>query len=218
MSDKTNSTLPAESDAKQTGQVDENRRRLAKAGVVGSGIILTVASRSALGGWGVCTGSEITSGNLSKPGEANPCGCSPGYWGMSPNGIVTWNDLLGTLIPSTYAPTAIFNATFGVEFYKPWANVTLLQAAAQQKVDKIKISCPNGKTIAMHAVAALLNAAVYGDRYPTPYQSPSAVIGAFQTAFGMGGNCETLNGFKDAVDIYDSEGTWCFGDPHTKDT
>ncbi|MDP2787282.1 MAG: hypothetical protein Q8O79_04325 [Pseudomonadota bacterium] len=220
MSDKTNSTLPDELDAAKTGQVDESRRRLAKVGIAGSGVILTLASRSVLGGWGVCTGSEIMSGNLSKPGDANPCGCSPGYWGNQ-NGYATWMAQLGNLISSSHAPTALFNTVFGVTFFGPntgsalttyGPNVTLWQAVHDKQSTTPIITCKgNNQNAAFHAVAALMNASVYGSRYPVPagYQTPAGVINMFSAAAS---NC-TLEDFVTIVDIYGKvSDMWCFGD------
>lgn len=219
MDDKTKTTAREYDSDNQAVKVDETRRRMTKAGVAGSAVLLTLASRSVLGGdWGTCTGSEIASGNLSKPGKPNPCGCSPGYWGMAPVGINTWNELLaGGVIPAGYAPTALFNTVFGKTYYKADKNITLFQAASQYQGTAatgpiFEVTCQTKKQIAMHAVAALLNATVYGDRYPAPgYQTAADVISKFQTAFGIGnGNCVALNQFKDAVDQYGSD-TWCFG-------
>lgn len=62
-------------------RVDEGRRRLAKAGLGAGALIVTMASRSALG----CecrSPSGFTSGNLSQHGTPPPCnGRTPGYWG-----------------------------------------------------------------------------------------------------------------------------------------
>jgi len=211
MNNKTNSTLPPESDAAKPEQVDETRRRLGKVGVAGSGVILTLASRSVLGGWGTCTGSEIMSGNLSKPGEANPCGCSPGYWGNN-NGYATWTDQLGKLISNDHAPTDLFKDVF-VDYFVD-TNTTLLQAVRKEKEPKNLCGKSAGflQTAAFHAVAALLNASVYGSRYPVPlgYQTPSGVRTSFNNAVA---NC-TLETFVTAVDVYTSNGTWCFGDSH----
>lgn len=208
MNNKTNSALPPEPEAAKSEQVDEARRRLGKVGV-GSGVILTLASRSVLGGWGTCTGSEMMSGNLSRPGEANPCGCSPGYWGNN-NGYATWTGLGGTLISASHAPTALFKSVFNDYFVDP--NTTLLQAVRKEKTPKIFCGKSEGflKTAAFHAVAALMNASVYGSRYPTPYQTAGAVITAFNSAVS---GC-TLETFVGAVDVYTSSSTWCFGDSH----
>lgn len=222
MDNKTDSALPPEPKAIQAEPIDGTRRRLGKAGVAGSGVILTLASRSVLGGWGTCTGSEMMSGNLSRPGEANPCGCSPGYWGNN-NGSTTWTNLLGTLISSSHNKTALFNTVFGVAFFGPntgaaattyGPNVTLWQAVHDKQSTHPVISCNgntgNKQTAAFHAVAALMNASVYGSRYPAPYQTASAVISAFSNAAI---NC-TLTAFTDAVDVYDPQSTWCFGEQH----
>ncbi len=222
MSDETNSTLPTDPEAAKTVQVDEARRRLAKAGMVGSGVILTLASRSVLGGWGVCTGSEIMSGNLSKPGEANPCGCSPGYWGNL-NGQATWTDQLGKLISASHAQTSLFNTVFGVTFFGPntglalttyGTNVTLWQAVHDKQSTTPIIACSgslgNKQTAGFHAVAALMNASVYGSRYPVPagYQTPSGVITSFANAVTA---C-SLETFVSTVDVYGKvPDMWCFG-------
>lgn len=215
MSDKTNSTLPSETETDKAVQINESRRRMAKAGVVGSGVILTLASRSVLGGWGVCTGSEIMSGNLSKPGEANPCGCSPGYWGNI-NGYNTWMDQLGKLISSNHAPDKSFNTVFGVSFFKKNLDntaVTLLQAVRKEGIPKARCGKPEGdgslKTAAFHAVAALMNASVYGSRYPVPagYQTPTGIITNFLN-YVTACNLDT---FVRTVDVYTTSNMWCFG-------
>ncbi|MHB1083328.1 MAG: hypothetical protein ACYCZA_00590 [Thiobacillus sp.] len=221
MNNKTNSTLPPEPETAKPEQVDEARRRLGKVGVAGSGVILTLASRSVLGGWGTCTGSEMMSGNLSRPGEANYCGCSPGYWGNK-NGYATWTDQIGKLINSSHSPTSKFNTVFGVAFYGPntgsalttyGSKVTLWQAVHDKQSTNPIISCSgvNEQTAGFHAVAALMNASVYGSRYPTPYQTANAVITAFS---GAASNCALLGAFITKVDVYESNSTWCFGEKH----
>jgi hypothetical protein len=214
VSDETNSKLPPELAEVKIEQVDESRRRLAKVGVAGSGVILTLASRSALGGWGTCTGSEMMSGNLSRPGEANPCGCSPGYWGNR-NGRATWAAQTGKLINSNHSQTALFKDVFVEYFVDP--DTTLLQAVRKEKKPKDLCGKSEGflQTAAFHAVAALLNASVYGSRYPVPpgYQTPSGVINSFKSAVA---SCD-LETFVNTVDVYTSSSTWCFGDSHHGD-
>lgn len=202
----------------QQNPVDATRRRIARGGAAGAGVLISVASRSAFGtgvGWGTCTGSEMASGNLSREGAPKPCGCSPGFWGNS-NGTAIWKN--PDFIPLTYSQTQYFNSVFGVNFFKPSANVTLKSAI--DKTGKIYDKsmnggwCPTNKVSAMqevglHAVAALLNAQFYGSRYPViNMQSASAVISAFQTAFA--GGVSALETFKNTVDVYDS-GVWCNG-------
>lgn len=201
----------------QTEQVDAARRRLTRGGAAGAGVLLSVASRSAFGTstWGTCTGSEIASGNLSREGTPRPCGCSPGFWGNK-NGKKIWEN--PDLIPFIYAQGQYFNSVFGVPFFKPSKNETLRDGIDKTGViyDKSMTGgwCPtdkvnNMKTCAFHAVAALLNAQYYGNRYPVVgMQSPQAVIAAFQSAFS--GKVSGLEAFITKVDVYKS-GVWCEG-------
>lgn len=200
--------------------VDSTRRRLAGGGALGAGVLLSVASRSAFGTgtWGTCTGSEIASGNMSREGTPRPCGCSPGFWGNS-NGKRIWEN--PDLIPYIYAQGQVFNSVFGVNFFKPSKNETLREAIDKTGViyDKTMSGgwCPtnkvsNMKTCAFHAVAALLNAQYYGNRYPViGLQTPGAVISAFQSAFS--GGVSALESFITRVDVYQS-GVWCEGQDH----
>jgi len=65
--------------------VDQTRRRLTGAGLAGSGVLLTLASRPVLAQGGICLSpSGFQSGNLSRPNQGStPCtGRTPGYWGQ----------------------------------------------------------------------------------------------------------------------------------------
>lgn len=66
--------------------VDIARRDFTKSGLAVSGVLLTLASRSALGGNLVCNSpSGFLSGNTSVHGTPASCnGVSPGYWGTHP--------------------------------------------------------------------------------------------------------------------------------------
>lgn len=81
-----------------TQTVDESRRRFTKAGLAGSGVILTLASKQVIAGGtsAVCESpSGFSSINTSAPGKT-PYYCSgrtPGYWGTHPE---SW--------PSGYKP------------------------------------------------------------------------------------------------------------------
>ena len=79
----------------QSLAVDESRRRFSKSGLAVSGVMLTLASRPVLGGWGTCqTPSGFVSGNVSNHGTPTTCGGrTPGYWGNHPS---EW--------PSPYTP------------------------------------------------------------------------------------------------------------------
>lgn len=85
-------------DQEQTQNLDESRRRFTKAGLAGSGVILTLASKQVIAGGtsAVCESpSGFSSINTSAPGKT-PVYCSgrtPGYWGTHPE---SW--------PSGYKP------------------------------------------------------------------------------------------------------------------
>lgn len=223
MDKKQNTPLETEQNANGEKLVSESRRRFSKAGVASSGIILSISSRSALGGWGSCTRSEMISGNLSRPGSTNPCGCSPGY---VRNHESEWRLLiLDGLINSGYSPDASFDSVFmltGINGMKGMfdPDATLLQVAGKEK-NPIDCDATNFKgtaqNAAFHAVAALFNAAVYGTRYPAPYKTPGAVISAFNAAATtayVSCNKQAFEAFITEVDVYDSNSTWCFGDTH----
>ena len=197
----------------QTEQVDAARRRLTRGGAAGAGVLLSVASRSAFGTstWGTCTGSEIASGNLSREGTPRPCGCSPGFW-KGPQGKRLWAD--PNVFPLIYGKGQIFNSVFGVAYYKSSANVTLENAIdGTGMLGTWVTDATNMRTVAFHAVAALLNAYFYGSRYPaTGLQTPEAVIVAFQNAFNSYPRQSSLLAFKDRVDVYDTADIWCNGD------
>ena len=227
-----NSTTPSpdgnvDAAAGKPDSVDTSRRRFTKAGLAGSGVILSISSRSALGGWGTCTGSEMMSGNMSRQGTPNPCGCSPGYWGQH---LTEWNNLISQrLIATTYKPEADFDTVFGLAnlpngMFNPDAQLqyvaqrgTHLTIALPSACDPTKDNSDflgTARTATFHAVAALLNASVYGSRYPAPYQSPGAVINAFSIAASSAYascNKQPFENFINAVDVYGSQSTWCFG-------
>ena len=234
MNNKDNNSTTSSADgnvdvaAGTPGSVDTSRRRFTKVGLAGSGVILSISSRSALGGWGTCTGSEMMSGNMSRQGTPNPCGCSPGYWG---NHIPEWNKLITQgLINNIYKPDAYFDAVFGLGSLSMFTPDAQLQYVAQRGYS-LTIALPGAcdptknnndflgtaRTATFQAVAALLNASVYGSRYPTPYQSPSAVISAFASAANTAYatcNKQAFDNFITVVDVYGSQSTWCFGSQH----
>jgi hypothetical protein len=196
----------ANSDLPQDVTVDQSRRRLGALGVTGSAVLMSLSSKSAVAGWGSCTGSELASGNLSKAGTANPCGCSPGFW---------WNKNGETLrgsAPSllTYPFSLEFNTYFGRNFLAN-ANTTFQMCGpgANPATNPLyKKAAPT--STAMHAIAALLNAAYYGGRYPVlGLQTAAAVKTAFQLAYDNG----TLTDFVTRVDVYKT-GVWCNGADH----
>ncbi len=70
----------------QAPSVNAARRRFTQSGLAVSGVLLTLASRSALGGNLLCKSpSGFLSGNASAHGTPVTCaGRSPGYWGTHP--------------------------------------------------------------------------------------------------------------------------------------
>lgn len=191
--------------ATKLGGVDHGRRKLGTLGASGTAILLSLPSKSAVAGWGSCTGSELASGNLSKAGTANPCGCSPGFW---------WNEngaALRASAPSlaAYPFTTVFNTFFGRNFLV--TSTTTFQNCGPSSNPPNTKGAPS--STAMHAIAALLNAAYYGTRYPvTGMQTPAAVIAAFQAAFdSLASNA--LSTFVSTVDVYKA-GVWCNGNNH----
>lgn len=192
---------------------DQKRRKLTVLGAAGAGVMMSLSSRSALGATiGQC-GSESVSAAMSRHGEVTECGCSPGFWWRSPHGIVKWNN--HEIIPAIYGPDRPFDDVFGVDLFKPNKNRTLVElgpASGQFKDSDLNnqsiAACRNIHAILFHAVAALLNATFYGARYPSPYQTPGAVITAFQNAYISPDPCRALTAFKQQVDVYDN--LWCF--------
>lgn len=197
--------------------VNEGRRRLGKLGAGGTAAVLSVASRSAVAGWGACTGSELASGNLSRPGAANPCGCSPGFW-WNANGTALWDS--SPTLNLNFSRTKKFNTVFGRAFYTN-NNLTLANVGPMT-MNRNNFGA-NDNT-GMHAVAALLNAQYYGARYPVlGMQSAAAVIAAFQAAFDTATMTTSAQGKKAAfvdfvqkVDIYSrTTDLWCNGSPES---
>jgi hypothetical protein len=183
-----------------TTKVNQGRRKL---GTAGTAVLLTLPGRSAVAGWGTCTGSELASGNLSRTGTVNPCGCSPGFW-WNNNGTSLWTT--SPTLNINFPRTAKFNTVFGVNFYVD-PNVQLLAVGPSTNLpNKFGAAGNTG----MHAVAALLNAQFYGARYPVlGMQTASAVIAAFRAA------CidkNSLAAFVSKVDIYGKTADlWCNG-------
>lgn len=83
---KTKEQVDSEHTVEQGIVVDKSRRQFAKTGLAVSGVLLTLSSRSAVGGNFVCKSpSGFLSGNLSAHGTPVTCsGLSPGYWGTHP--------------------------------------------------------------------------------------------------------------------------------------
>lgn len=207
-----NQPQPQDTDVVQSGPLNPGRRRLGTLGAGGTAIALSVTSRSAVAGWGSCSKSELASGNLSRDmSEANPCGCSPGYW-WNTNGKTLWADPTVTAFAG-FRSSAMFNTVFGCAFLTPDKKLSDV-GPGTSPVN----ACGANANTAMHAVAALLNAAYYGNRFPVVgMTTPAAVITAFKNAFSAGTNSakrQALSDFVTKVDVYSSKPTWCQGKSH----
>ena len=153
---------------------------------------------------------------MSRHGEVADCGCSPGFWWRSPHGLVKWSNT--EIIPALYGPDQMFNTVFGRNFFIVDRALELLGPGPPSfDISDTNLQGLCGSTgnpggnlhaVVFHAIAALLNASFYGDRYPAPYKMPGAVIGAFQSAYDASNPCEQLDAFMVAVDVYN--GLWCF--------
>jgi len=192
-----------------TAGTSRTRRRLAAGGLVGTGVLMTMSSRSALGQVVGGCGSETASAALSRHGEVQECGCSPGFW-WNPNGQKVWSDHLEIYFPKTASFNTVFCSNLPLDV-KPFFvddGVTLLQARKDGgPYPDTNYKGGNIPAVGMHAVAALLNTQFYGDRYPAlpPFASANDVILAFQEALQLK---DGLEAFKARVDVYD--GLWCF--------
>ncbi|MDC8784868.1 hypothetical protein [Roseateles koreensis] len=193
--------------------VDQGRRRLGGAGTV---VLLTLPSRSVMAA-STCTASEIASGNLSRAAHANPCGCSPGFWGpQNQNGTALWTN--SPSLNSVYSKSMAFNTVFGVNFFNGTggSGIRLDQVFPGQTAGPGSgygnaFGVPDNT--AMQAVAALLNAKFYGSRYPVVgLQTATAVIAAFQAACANLSPKTALAAFVTQVDIYGhTANLWCNG-------
>ena len=186
--------------------VNRGRRRLGALGITGTAVALSVTSRSAVAGWGTCTGSELASGNLSRADTANPCGCSPGFW-WNKNGEALWSS--SPTLSLKFPRTEAFNTVFGVDFYKAKSDGTAVRLQDVGPSTKNDNKYGANDNTGMHAVAALLNAQYYGARYPVSgMQTAAAVKAAFQLAVTN----RTFTAFVSKVDIYSSTANlWCSG-------
>lgn len=193
-------------------KVNLSRRKLGLAGAAGTGLLMTVASRSAMAGANSC-GSEMASGNLSKVLTGNDCGCSPGFW-WNNNGTDKWTKY----IPQ-YPRTALFNSTFGVTYLAPDKALSLCGPNTTHTLVASLNSLGIPNNVVMHAVAALLNVTHFGAlRYPAnpAFTSPANVISEFQAAVSSAiasNNKNPLVAFKNRCDVY-AGATWCFGTAH----
>ena len=183
---------PSEPNAQDTRpQVDEQRRRLTKGGLVAPVVIGTLLSRPVLGAAPYnCTISGQISGNVSAHGPDQSCilGDAPSTWAA----LSTW--------PSPYTPGTQFNATTSYGAFanayrrKTEAGTTYLvntsatgtQPATLKDVLTLPASSSNpppNPELGKAAVASLLNAVKYAPDYPL---TPGQVIEMFNATYNGG--------------------------------
>lgn len=132
------------------------RRRLAKAGLGGAGVVATLAARSSLACTACTSPSGFLSGNVSHHAPSNVCdGVSPGYW----KNHTGW--------PSGYTHNTRFGSVFPCRVGSPYANATFYQLLSHQSFDT--------NNLGMHLVAAILNSAMGW----TPFLPHATIVAMF---------------------------------------
>jgi hypothetical protein len=144
---------PTLSDDHQPKLASESRRRFGKAGLAASGVILTLASKSALGCQNVSP-SGFVSGNVSGHLTEGTAGYSPGYWKNHSH----WPINIDTEFGQIFGPLSI---------HSPYKNVSFLTLLTPQHYDDNKLG--------MHLVAAYLNA----EAGMTPYLTTQTIVQIF---------------------------------------
>ncbi len=163
----------------QSKSVDESRRRFTKSGVAASGVLLTLASRPALGDVVCKSPSGFLSGNQSSHGTPPICqGRSPGYWKEH---VGSWP------VP----PGTKFINVFHCSHSSVYAKYTLLQLVNPQSDDKNKLG--------MHLVAAFLNARMGW----TPFLKEETIIAMFTEWAATGTFSPTATVYWNAAQIVD---------------
>lgn len=155
---------------------DESRRHFGKTTLAASGILLTLASRSSVGGNFICKSpSGFLSGNLSAHGTPVTCsGLSPGYWGTHPAqwpmpyqpGSCTANPCTN---PAAWTGGTAFRSVFNCAGNGTlYAQYTLMQVIwLTGNLDPFQLGA--------HFIAAVLNARMGS----TPILSESQVVNIF---------------------------------------
>lgn len=179
---------PSEPNAQDTRpQVDEQRRRLTKGGLVAPVVIGTLLSRPVLGAAPYnCTISGQISGNVSAHGPDQSCilGDAPSTWAA----LSTW--------PSPYTPGTQFNAAFADAYKRktePGGTTRLVNTSANGSqpatlLDVLTLpasstDAPPNPELGKAAVASLLNAVKYAPDYPL---TPGQVIEMFNATYNGG--------------------------------
>jgi hypothetical protein len=102
----------------------------------------------------------------AKGDDPSGVGCSPGYWKQVPKHIDSW---VG------YSATQDFDMLFGV-----------VTGSYMDLLDALKAKGGGENALGRHAVAALLNAAKFGEAYPYPVNGVDGIVDMVQTAYASG--------------------------------
>ncbi len=141
---------------KNAESIDKKRRSLTKTGVAAP-VIMTLASKSALGaGPTRCSVSGMMSGNASHPDEGVCEGCTPGYWKNHPE---SWpgNPTAGTCSEfSGKSGRCKGDYTGGTVFSNWFITATRSDSDSEPMIDLL-MKPQTYWTLHAHAVAALLN-------------------------------------------------------------
>lgn len=201
-SDEQSQTVQANS------QIDHSKRRLTKAGLAASGVMLTLASKSVLAGrpTGKPTGrtaiqctspSGFTSLNVSAPGKhQSAClGRSPGMWAQWPElwislgydpGVCTATNGTGmcaSFDPNTGTPfhSGVMGRSYPSGF--PGFSGTKFGTRSMMAV-MVDNSGTDESNVAMHAVATVLNIA--NNWMPPEVMTMTTILGIWQSYITLG--------------------------------
>ena len=181
----------------QNDRVDNSRRRLAKAALIGTPLVLMTKSRSVLAMNNACTVSGLDSGNISSGRhDIDPCktgdyrGLTPGYWGQHPNEWPVGYDV-GDCTDGTSGPHCSFNsygdngtkfndAMRGFHgdsvFFEYNSHGLMVPETLMQVIQKEGFA--DKYQLGAHSAAALLNSIRFNGNFP---YSPDEVISLYNT-------------------------------------
>lgn len=179
-------------------EVNIGRRKLAKAGIIATPVLMSLTGRNAMGAQ--CSPSGFMSGNLSNHGHENDTcggGYSPGYWGTHPEewpnvskgDPVTINPGTCDLSASKGSITSnctVYNSD-GTMFHEAFAGsayvgMTMMQVLWEQE-----------GSLAFHAVASFLNA-VMVPGYGVPVQTIVDMVNSvLNTGYYVTGSGDEMN-------------------------
>lgn len=187
--------------------VNVTRRRLFRGAAAGTGVLLSVHAKTALGG-GVCKSpSQILSGNTSpRPGDGSTCsgGRSPGFW-MQPQHFLHWEQ--GGVTPPMFNGQVV-SCQSGVG-QLAWSDITnqgttFISVFGHEPERNQGVNYPGtaglwavlnfksdfkGSTLLFHIIAAYLNSKYFtsnSQKYPMP---PAQVVEMYNAVKSGGKYC-----------------------------